>query len=192
MAFFDKLKSQAASAIKGTVKQKAQNIGNKTETIVFADLPETMDAFKALPQAALSTPFDTAALTIVALSLYPMDKELSFQMLDYLRGPAQATGRDRQFVTDRFRDKDYVPRSYFNGATPDNDYMPTTPYTITVSTNQYSYEVDCIAKLFIPSGGADSPRPIQLRQAKDGKWYLWEFSSILSGIRQPESSNPWA
>ena len=192
MAFFDKLKSQAASAIKGTVKQKAQNIGNKTEKIVFADLPETMDAFKALPQAALSTPFDTAALTIVALSLYPMDKELSFQMLDYLRGPAQATGRDRQFVTDRFRDKDYVPRSYFNGATPDNDYMPTTPYTITVSTNQYSYEVDGIAKLFIPSGGADSPRPIQLRQAKDGKWYLWEFSSILSGIRQPESSNPWA
>lgn len=192
MAFFDKLKSQAASAIKGTVKQKAQNIGNKTEKIVFADLPETMDSFKALPQAALSTPFDTAALTIVALSLYPMDKELSFQMLDYLRGPAQATGRDRQFVTDRFSDKDYVPRSYFNGATPDNDYMPTTPYTITVSTNQYSYEVDGIAKLFIPSGGADSPRPIQLRQAKDGKWYLWEFSSILSGIRQPESSNPWA
>ena len=192
MAFFDKLKSQAASAIKGTVKQKAQNIGNKTEKIVFADLPETMDAFKALPQAALSTPFDTAALTIVALSLYPMDKELSFQMLDYLRGPAQATGRDKQFVADRFRDKDYVPRSYFNGATPDNDYMPTTPYTITVSTNQYSYEVDGIAKLFIPSGGADSPRPIQLRQAKDGKWYLWEFSSILSGIRQPESSNPWA
>ena len=192
MAFFDKLKSQAASAIKGTVKQKAQNIGNKTEKIVFADLPETMDAFKALPQAALSTPFDTAALTIVALSLYPMDKELSFQMLDYLRGPAQATGRDRQFVADRFRDKDYVPRSYFNGATPDNDYMPTTPYTITVSTNQYSYEVDGIAKLFIPSGGADSPRPIQLRQAKDGKWYLWEFSSIISGIRQPESSNPWA
>lgn len=192
MAFFDKLKSQAASAIKGTVKQKAQNIGNKTEKIVFADLPETMDAFKALPQAALSTPFDTAALTIVALSLYPMDKELSFQMLDYLRGPAQATGKDRQFVADRFRDKDYVPRSYFNGATPSNDYMPTTPYTITVSTNQYSYEVDGIAKLFIPSGGADSPRPIQLRQAKDGKWYLWEFSSILSGICQPESSNPWA
>lgn len=192
MAFFDKLKSQAASAIKGTVKQKAQNIGNKTEKIVFADLPETMDAFKALPQAALSTPFDTAALTIVALSLYPMDKELSFQMLDYLRGPAQATGRDRQFVADRFRDKDYVPRSYFNGATPDNDYMPTTPYTITVSTNQYSYEVDGIAKLFIPSGGADSPRPVQLRKTKDGKWYLWEFSSILSGIRQPESSNPWA
>lgn len=192
MAFFDKLKSQAASAIKGTVKQKAQNIGNKTETIVFAYLPETMDAFKALSQAALSTPFDTAALTIVALSLYPMDKELSFQMLDYLRGPAQATGSDRQFVADRFRDKDYVPRSYFNGATPGNDYMPTTPYTITVSTNQYSYEVDGIAKLFIPSGGADSPRPIQLRKAKDDKWYLWEYSSILSGIRQPESSNPWA
>ena len=192
MAFFDSLKNQAAPAVKDAVKQTTKNIGNKTEKIVFTDLPESLEAFKALPQAALSTPFDTAALTIVALSIYPMDKELSLQMIDDLRGPAQATGRDRQFIADRFRDKDYVPRSYFNGATPDNDYMPATPYTITVSTNQYSYEVDGIAKLFIPSGGADSPRPIQLRQAKDGKWYLWEFSSILSGIRQPESNNPWA
>lgn len=47
-------------------------------------------------------------------------------------------------------------------------------------------------KLFIPSGGADAPRPIQLRKAKDGKWYLWEYSSILLDIRKPESSNPWA
>lgn len=47
------------------------------------------------------------------------------------------------------------------------------------------------SEMFIPSGGADDPRPVKLRQAKDGKWYLWE-QFLLTGIREPESSNPWA
>lgn len=191
MAFFDKLKNQAASAITEAVKQTAANIGSKTEKIVFADIPESLEAFKALPQAALSTPFDTAAMTVVALSVYPANKELCFRMLDYLRGPRPMNGADKQFIADRFRDKDYVPRSYFGGATPNNDYMPATPYTVTVKSDPHSYDEQGIAKLFIPSGGADSPRPIKLRQAKDGKWYLWE-QFLLTGIRQPESSNPWA
>lgn len=191
MAFFDKLKNQAASAITEAVKQTAANIGNKTEKIVFADIPESLEAFKSLPQAALSTPFDTAAMTVVALSVYPANKELCFRMLDYLRGPRPMNGADKQFIADRFRDKDYVPRSYFGGATPNNDYMPATPYTVTVKSDPHSYDEQGIAKLFIPSGGADSPRPIKLRQAKDGKWYLWE-QFLLTGIRQPESSNPWA
>lgn len=191
MAFFDRLKNQAASAITEAVKQTAANIGTKTEKIVFADIPESLEAFKSLPQAALSMPFDTAAMTVVALSVYPADKELCFRMLDYLRGPRPMSGMDKQFIADRFCDKDYVPRSYFEGATPNNDYMPATPYTVTVKSDPHSYDEQGIAKLFIPSGGADSPRPIKLRQAKDGKWYLWE-QFLLAGIRQPESSNPWA
>ena len=99
--------------------------------------------------------------------------------------------RHKQFIADRFRDKDYVPRSYFEGAVPGNDYMPTAPYTVTVKSDPHSYDEQGIAKLFIPSGGADDPRPVKLRQAKDGKWYLWE-QFLLTGIREPESSNPWA
>ena len=41
MAFFDKLKNQTVSAVTGAVKQTAANIGNKSERIVFADLPES-------------------------------------------------------------------------------------------------------------------------------------------------------
>ena len=115
-----------------------------------------------------------------------------YKMIDFLRGPRPMNGSDKSFIRDRFRDKDYVPRSYFAGATPGNDYQPQSPYTVEVRENQYTYSVEGIAKLFIPSGGADDPRPIQVRKAKDGKWYLWEYSSILLGIRQPESSNPWA
>ena len=161
------------------------------ERITFDTLPESLDTFKSLAEAKQSTPFGTAALTVFAFCVYPKNKELSLQMLDILRGPRPLSVMDKQFIADRFRDKDYVPRSYFEGATPQNDYQPAEPYTIAVSENPYSYQNEGYATLYITSGGADSPRSVQLRLAKDGKWYLWE-QYLLADIRQPESENPWA
>ena len=191
MGFFDKLKSQAVNAAAGAVRQGTANLGCKTEKIVFADLPESLEAFKALPQAALSTPFDTAALTVAALCLYPADKELCFAALDFLRGPRPMNGMDKQFISDRFRGKDYVPRSYFEGATPDNDYLRSWPYTVVIKSDPHSYDEQGYAKLFAVCGGADSPRPVKLREAKDGKWYLWE-QYLLTDVRAPASTDPWA
>ena len=164
--------------------------GMQTQEIVFDALPETLEQFKALPQAAMSTPFHTAALTVLALCFYPQNSELSLEMLEFLRGPRPLSPMDKSFIKDRFRDADYVPRSYFKGATPQNDYQPSQPYTVKVGENPYSYANENYAKLFLFSGGADNPREVTLRHAKDGKWYLWE-QFILVGIRQPESANPW-
>ena len=163
----------------------------ESRNIVFNEIPTSLEQFKALPQAAMSTPFDTAALTVLAFSVYPKDKELSLSMIGYLRGPRPLSGMDKSFIADRFRDSDYVPRSYFNGAVPGNDYTPSLPYTVRVSDNPYSYQNEGYATMYMSSGGADSPRSVQTRLAKDGKWYLWE-QFILVGIRIPESSNPWA
>ena len=175
-----------------SIKQPSANSGgNRTEEIVFDRLPETLEEFKAMPQAALSTPFQTAAMTVLAFCFYPQNPQLSLDMVNYLRGPRPLSGYDQSFIKDRFRDSDYVPRSYFEGATPQNDYLPQEPYRVRVSENPYSYQNQGYATLYIRSGGADSPRSVQLRLAKDGKWYLCE-QFILVGIRQPESQNPWA
>ena len=202
MALFDMFKNKAENAIKKSVNtavtqgfnkaaSAVSNLGNKKEKIVFRNLPSTFEEFTSLPQAALSTPFDTAAMTVLAFCYYPQNKDLALQMVNYLRGPRPLSGGDMSFIADRFRDSDYVPRSYFEGSTPANDYTPAEPYTIVVSENPYSYQNEGYATLYITSGGADSPRSVQMRKAKDGKWYLWE-QFILVGIRQPESANPWA
>ncbi|MBQ3792301.1 MAG: hypothetical protein II797_04260 [Clostridia bacterium] len=183
MGIFDSLKNKAAEVLKPT---------NKTEEIVFAKIPENLDEFKALPQASLSSPFEAAAMTVLALCFYPENSELCLSMLEYLRGPSGPLSvADKQFLKDRFTDSTYVPRSYFVGSTPATDYTPSEPYTVKVSENPYSYNEQGYAKLFLTSGGADSPRGVTLRQGKDGKWYLWE-QFLLAGIRKPESSNPWA
>ncbi len=186
MGLFDKLKSNPVPA-----SQNVQTSTNKSVKITFNALPETFEGFKVLPEAKMDNPFSTAALTVLAFCFYPENKDLSLQMLDFLRGPRPLSVMDKQFIADRFRDKDYVPRSYFEGATPNNNYLPSEPYSITVSENPYTYKNEGYATLYVTSGGADSPRSVQLRLAKDGKWYLWE-QYLLADIRQPESENPWA
>ena len=165
---------------------------NTVKEIVFEALPTSPEQMKALPQAAMATPFDTAALCVAALCAYAQNKEAALEMLNTLRGPRPLSEFEKQFIRDRFMDgKDYIARSYFAGAVPENDYTPNMPYTLAVSESPYSYGNEGYAKLYLKSGGADSPREIVLRLAKDGKWYLWD-QFLLAGIREPESANPWA
>ena len=168
---------------------------NKNQTITFPSVPETLEGLTVLPQAAMQTPFETAALAALALCVYPQSKDECVSILNYLRGPNAMSPRDVSFLSERMAQNNkagFLGASYFNGATPDNDYTPDEPYSITVSENPYSYAEENCAKLFVKSGGGDSPRPVTLRLAKDGKWYLWEYSSLLLDVRAPESKNPWA
>ena len=191
MSFINKLKNKLETTAKETVTKAASQLTRQRKTIIFEELPSSLEEFKNLEEAAMLTPFDTAALAVLALSYYPADKELSISMLNFLRGPRPLSTMDLQFIADRFRDKDYVPRSYFKGATPANDYEPSEPYSIEVEDNPHSYQNEGYATLYLHSGGADNPRQVQLRKAKDGKWYLWD-QFLLSDIRKPESENPWA
>lgn len=203
MGLFDSLKRQAINALKtngnkigkeigDNVKNAVKNAANKSITIDFSGFPESYEEFVSLPEAKMETPFETAAMTVLAFCVYSKDKDLAIKMLNFLRGPRPLSGIDVNFIRDRFMDgKNYIPRSYFKGATPENDYTPDLPLKITVSENPYSHENEGYAKLLVRSGGADSPREIVMREAKDGKWYLWD-QFLLADIRQPESADPWA
>lgn len=189
MGIFDKLKHSAMDA----AKTAATSIGNKSETFTFAALPESLAELQALPEASLATPFQTAALTVLALCAYAADRQIGLEMLNWLRGPRPLNGQEISFLNDRFRDgKTYLPFTYFVGSTPDNNYTPIQPYTIRIQSNHISGEELGYMKLFIPCGGADAPRPIKLRQrGSDGKWFLWE-QYLLTSVRIPKAADPWA
>jgi len=163
------------------------------ETFTFNQLPKTLDELKALPEADLSTPFKAAALALVAFALYPIDDDAALEMLDFLRGPEEVSAYDRQFLRDRFSDKDYVPRSYFAGATLENNYEPSIPYVLEVSDGPYSYPEDNYATLYMTSAGADNPRSIRLRKKPStGQWFVNEYGGLLMSIRTPAANDPWA
>ena len=80
-----------------------------------------------------SSPQQTAAYAIASLVRYTEDAEAGIAMLDVLRGPRPLNNFNKQFLRDQLRGKEYTARSYFDGANPDNNYTPSTPYTLTVS-----------------------------------------------------------
>ena len=192
MSIFDKLFNKAVNASADAVKNAANNLGNKKAEFTFAKLPESLEEFKALPEASLDDPYKTAALTVVALCVYAADKSIGIEILNFLKGPRPLSNLEIQFIDDRLRDgKTYVPFSYFKGAKPENDYTPDQPYTVIVESNAYSDANKGYMKLLIRSGGADAPREVQLRMKGDGQWLLWE-QFLLPDIRKPKSSDPWA
>ena len=162
-------------------------------TITFNSLPKNLEELKTLPQADLKSPEGTAALTIAALDVYPENPEECYRMLDFLRGPRPLSNMEKQFIRDRFMDdKSYLARSYFQGATPKNDYRPDTPFTLHFSDSAAQIAEEGYKILNVRSGGADSPRSITLRtKPSTGEWFLWE-QMLLAGIRIPESQDAWA
>lgn len=193
MSIFDRLKSEVKSGLGNAAANAVRNVGSKKETFTFAKLPESLAELQALPEASLDTPFKTAALTVCALCAYAADKNIGTEMLNWLRGPRPLNGQDISFLNDRFRgERTYIPFSYFAGATTDNSYTPSQPYTVTIESNHTSDDEQGYRKLFIACGGADSPRPIKLREKpSSGQWFLWE-QYLLTDIRQPKAADPWA
>jgi len=199
MGFFDSLKRMTESTIKKeaskAVNDAVSSIGkgrNHSETFTFSSLPTNVNELQALPEASLDSAFKTAALTIVALCRYEHNPNDAFAMLDFLKGPESVSTYEKQFIRERLDGKAYKARSYFAGATPQNSYTPTQPYTITVIENPYSFDNENWATLYVTSGGADNPRGIKLRKKPStGQWFLNDIQ-CLSDIRVPASDDPWA
>jgi hypothetical protein len=177
------LQSGGSSASDG-----AGNIGWR---ITFAAFPTSLQELQTLPEAALQEPYQAAALLIPALCLWNTNKDEAVRMINFLKGAQPLSTYEKQFITERLRGNEYVPQSYFEGATPENDYQPGTPYSVIVSTVPTSFSESGYAQLYLYSGGADSPRPVKLRQKPStGQWFLTD-QMLLAQIRKPNSQDPW-
>ena len=185
----NKIKSAAQDALAGA----ARGASGKTEFFTFQAIPRNLDELKALPEAALTNVYATAALTVLALARYEQDRDASLAMLDWLKGPDDLSLAERQHIADRFMDgKTYKVRSFFEGATPANNYTPSNPLRIKVSSNPYSFDNENWATLYLTSGGADNPRPVRLRKKPStGQWFLVEIQ-FLGDIRTPVAQDKWA
>ena len=160
--------------------------------MTVSSVPTTSEEFSALPQNDLSKPENTCVMFLLALALYLKDSDAGVAALNTLRGPRPLSNYDIQFLRDRLRGKSYLPLAYFDGATPANNYVPSSPLTLEVIADSRPQDVEeGYLRLFLKTAGADSLRPIKLRQKGD-LWYLWEYSSILSGIRIPSAEDAWA
>ncbi len=191
MGFFDKLKQDLAKNAMDLGKQKME-LG--TKEIVLDNIPMSLDDLILANSEDFKDPYKIVALSIAVLCLYPVNKELCLAMVNYLKGPKPLSNYEMQFMRDRLQGKEYIAASYFDGATPENEYEPRLPLTIRVrkTSNSEAMLEEGYIQLYVTSGGADSERWIRLRKKEStGQWFLWEYF-ILSDIRKPKSADPFA
>ena len=166
---------------------------NDAKTFTFQAIPQGLGELQTLPEASLTDVYATAALTVLALARYETDPSASIGMLNFLKGPDNMSSAELQFISDRLMDgKIYKVRAFFEGSTPANNYTPSVPYRVRVSSTPYSFDNENWATLYVHSAGSDSPRPIRLRKKPStGQWFLVEIQ-FLSDIRTPAVQDKWA
>lgn len=176
-----------------TAEKKAVTALN-TKTITFTTVTGDPADLTALPPFNRQDPREVAAMTVLALCRYTKNQEECFAMLNDLRGPDPLSNIDKEFIRDRFADEhDYVMRSYFVGAKPDNDYTPSRPLQVKVIEQSNSFDNTTYARLWIQCGGSDSPRQVTLRKKPStGEWFVNQHQFLLAGIRLPKSQDKWA
>ena len=157
------------------------------KTFTYERLPKNVEELKALSD--LHDEYEVASLVVLVLAAYEHDVEEMIKMYDYINGPTDVSKYQRQFIDDRLKGKEYVARSYFNGTSPQNNYTPDIPYSVTVRDNPYSYDQQGYVTLFITSSGADSDRKVQLRKRRS--ILLWECH-LWPDIRIPVKDDSWA
>ncbi|HZJ56935.1 MAG TPA: hypothetical protein VFD89_01705 [Clostridia bacterium] len=165
---------------------------NKNRKVRFNKIPTSLRELKYLPEAALKDPYHTAALLIPALCLWPTNRNESIDMINFLRGPGPLSTYEVQFISERLRENEYIPMSYLEGANAENGYRANEPFTVVVSAVPSSFTEKGYAMLYLKSGGADSMRPVKLREKPStGQWFLTD-QMLLAQIRKPISEDPWA
>lgn len=155
-------------------------------------LPTSPEAYRPLIKNNDHDPFAIAALSVMALALYALDKEAAFQMLAELKAPSPLPLSERHLIAERLDyGQDYKPYSFFAGATPQNNYRPDLPYLLKVFEQKESFNDQGYATLYLQSSGSSLPRKIRLRKREDGSWRL-EEEFLLADIIAPKKDNPWA
>ncbi len=191
MGFMDQLKGNITAD-----SNNSDGVANaKLSKIVLANIPTNLAELQAADGADLKDPAKVAALAVAVLCLYPINKDACIEMINYLKGPQPLSAYDKQFLADRMRNKgEYLAASYFEGASPNNNYEPSQPYTINIYETGHSRDAigEGYLQLFVKSGGADTARGIKLRtKPSSGQWFLWDYL-ILSDIRKPIKDDAWA
>ena len=175
-----------------TVTRAMSATGLTARGVTLPSLPTTLGELQALPAANLTDEHAVAALTVAVLCNFEHNAAETYRMMDFLRGPRPLNDMDKRFISDRLSGRMYIIRSFLKGTSPENNYQPSTPFTVEVSEDGNSRLEKDYVKLIMRSSGADSPRPIKLRRKPStGQWFVWE-TPFLSDIRQPQDSDPWA
>ena len=170
---------------------KFEKNGNET-VYTFDKIPTSVEDFNDIDKYLKEASF-APAMFVMVMCNYEKDKETCFKLLDVLNGPKDVNNFDKSYYEDRFMDgKFYKPFSYLEGATPENNYTPNTPYVIHVWESPNGPIEENYKTLLLQSSGSDNKRQATVRlKPSVGNWYLTQ-EMLLGDIKIPVKDDEWA
>lgn len=188
--------------ITATASTEVEPDGDTIYVVEMSAIPYNVQRFKEVQAQIGNTPQGAAAMLIVALTVYTqyngegercaivaVDENLKMESTQFAYEGFRLMDTERYLLQTQIRDK---PNSklgwiYYKGAAPNNGYTPTAPpYRIEFETNQFTIDNNGQWRLLTRTQGADSPRPIRVRQLSNGQWRVREFSSLMTGHKPVE------
>ena len=154
-----------------------------------------MEVFTNLTESMLNLPEKVAALFVIALRIYAVDRDLGMQMLQVLRNEEKLSPDEiKNMLNTPLAGSRYIPLAYFKGATPENSYTPDTPYVITVKQDRRRLWFRKNLTLYVGCPGAGVYRPVSLTKKKRRKinkkllgdpWFITDYSSLVLPVPEP-------
>ncbi len=168
---------------------------NAQKTITVDKLPSSTDEFIQFRDKIATTPEGGTVAFIVACMLYSqnptMGRECVIIQTDMSQLSQSNSGykgynltSSNDFQLKQIDNKKYIPFSYVQGTTQENGYQ-LPGGSIKIKIDRVADAGNGMKKVFVWSTGADSSRPITLKQNDKGVWKAYEFSSIMVGVRPP-------
>jgi len=168
-----------------------------SETLKIDTLPKNIDEFISLRNEIAKSPEGGAAIMIVALILYSHDENFGKQCLtvavtqdqliegNYYKG-YKLLNSQMSLIESQIAHQKYIPNSYINGTSPDNNYeLPKNNLTLNFTRNKYSgTEQSGSVKVFVLCSGADTARPVRVEKNDKGIWKASEYSTLIVGIKK--------
>ena len=156
----------------------------------WAALPRDYQEFKARYQQEGRTPEGAVKLYFEAVFCYINEatRAEGSKMVRYALHYDRPIEQSRNLATfaERLRDPErhHIFRSFAAGTSPENDYRMSPDnfnLVVTRKTQEQGY-----LRLFLRSSGADSPRPVWVKEF-DGLWYMINNASTYVEVRPPKA-----
>ncbi|PIE52661.1 hypothetical protein CSA37_05365 [Candidatus Fermentibacteria bacterium] len=147
-------------------------------------VPETLEDFREMLPELQQSPEGAAVACILALKILASNTEAGTTALQLL-DPDVARYR-LDLAVRQLAKLPVMMNSYFLGTSPEEGYALPEQLSAEFTTNKYSGSPEeGSVKLFTACSGASSSRPVTVRRLDNGKWYPYEWSSLIVGVIAP-------
>ncbi len=160
-------------------------------------IPNTVEAFRKMRDKVAQTPQGGVLMFIVALNMYAKNNsegtkalvlaiDKRYLTLNRKSGMYKNHSIRNFFAFNKVRNKPYIARSYITSTSPQNNYaVGEAPYTVKMFTTAHSFYHKGRIRIMVSCSGADSERPITVKQNSKGIWKAYEYSTMILGIKDP-------